>query len=99
MVQDIRLSAPTLKVLKLFVENPRLHRSGAEISKETGLSSGTLYPLLARLEEAGWLASEWEKADPARIGRPRRRFYTITGEGVRCTHVAFTKLIPSAVLA
>jgi PadR family transcriptional regulator, regulatory protein PadR len=45
------------------------------------LGSGTLYPLLQRLENAGWLKSEWEEVDPSEAGRPRRRLYKLTGHG------------------
>jgi len=81
MESDIRLSGPTLKVLKLLIEKPRQGRSGADISRALHISSGTLYPLLARLENAGWLGSEWETIDPSEAGRPRRRFYKLTGLG------------------
>ena len=81
MQTNVRLTGPTLKVLKLLLEKPQDGCSGADISRALGISSGTLYPLLARLEVAGWLKSEWEDVDPATAGRPRRRFYTLTGEG------------------
>lgn len=81
MSKDVRLSSPTLKALKLFMNNPSTRRSGADISRSTGIGSGTLYPLLARLEQVGWLQSEWEVVDPSEVGRPRRRFYRITGVG------------------
>src|SRR5689334_2356239 len=81
MEQNVRMSGPTLKLLKVMVEKPREARSGAEISRLTGIGSGTLYPLLQRLEVAGWLSSEWEDIDPSRARRPRRRYYTLTGLG------------------
>ncbi len=81
MATDIRLSAPTLKVLKYLLEKPLEGKSGADVSRSLGISSGTLYPLLARLESAGWLDSEWEAVDPSSLGRPRRRFYKLTGHG------------------
>lgn len=47
-------------------------------------SHGTLYKALGRLEDGGLLASRWEDAELAhRDGRPRRRLYTVTGEGER----------------
>jgi PadR family transcriptional regulator PadR len=52
---------------------------GLELIEATGLRGGTLYPLVARLERAGWLESEWEP--PAEEGRPRRRYYRLTREG------------------
>jgi PadR family transcriptional regulator PadR len=81
MGENIRVSRQMLKVLKMMVEKPREGRSGAELAKETGISSGTLYPLLQRLEHAGWVTSAWEGINPTEAGRPRRRFYTLTAHG------------------
>ena len=81
MSDDVRLSQSALKVLRHLVETPRQGRSGADMSKAAQVGSGTLYPMLARLEAAGWLVSEWEAIDPSEAGRPRRRFYTLTGVG------------------
>lgn len=81
MNQCIRLTGPTLKALKFMLDKPREGRSGAEISRATGVGSGTLYPLLARLEEAAWVKGEWEKLNPSEAGRPRRRLYKLTALG------------------
>src|SRR5258707_12491821 len=81
MSDDVRLSQQGLKVLRFLMETPRERRSGAEMSKATKVGSGTLYPMLARLEAAGWLTSEWEVIDPSEAGRPRRRFYRLTAGG------------------
>src|SRR3954453_23566519 len=92
MVTDVRLSAPTLKVLKHFLEAPSEGRSGAEIAKAVSIGPGTLYPLLARLETAGWCDSEWEEVDPSKAGRPRRRFYKLTTAGRVRARAAFAEL-------
>lgn len=98
--QNVRLSGPTLKVLKLFLAKPREGRSGAEISRETGVGSGTLYPMLARLEQAGWLTSEWEVIDPSEAGRPRRRFYKLSALGQIQANTAFSEFqMPAGELA
>jgi PadR family transcriptional regulator, regulatory protein PadR len=76
----IRFSGPTLRVLKYLIENARSLRCGADIRKATGVRSGTLYPLLARLEAAGWLVGEWEKVEPSKVGRPQKHLYRLTGE-------------------
>ena len=52
---------------------------GLELIKRTGRASGTVYPALQRLEDAGWLVSAWED-DDARRG-PRRRMYRLTPDG------------------
>ena len=54
---------------------------GFDLADQTKLKSGTMYPLLARLEKAGWLTSRTEDVDPHLVGRPRRRLYALTGEG------------------
>jgi DNA-binding PadR family transcriptional regulator len=87
MAEKIRISGPTLKLLKLLLENPRQRRSGAEISKITRLGSGTLYPLLQRLEIAKWIEGDWENVEPSEVGRPKRRLYKLTQSG----QVAATK--------
>jgi DNA-binding PadR family transcriptional regulator len=57
-------------------------RHGFELVAELRLSSGTVYPILRKLEEMGLLASEWEDATEAhRQGRPRRRYYELTRAG------------------
>ena len=43
-----------------MLEQPLQGRPGAEITNATKIGSGTLYPMLARLESAGWLTGEWE---------------------------------------
>jgi PadR family transcriptional regulator, regulatory protein PadR len=78
---QIRVSRNMLRVLKMMLEQPLTPYSGADIAREIGIGSGTLYPLLQRLENAGWLKSEWEKIDPSEAGRPRRRHYKLTGRG------------------
>jgi PadR family transcriptional regulator, regulatory protein PadR len=59
---------------------PREWRHGYDLAQATQLFSGTLYPLLMRLEKSGLLESRWE-ASP-QPSRPRRHVYRITGEGI-----------------
>jgi PadR family transcriptional regulator PadR len=91
-VSEFRLSQPALRVLRYLIDKPLEPRSGAEIGKATGTGSGTLYPLLLRLEGAGWLSSEWEMIDPHEAGRPRRRFYKLTALGQNKAHHALAEL-------
>ena len=78
-----RTTAQTLKVVATLMSRIQDEMSGAEIARSTKLASGTLYPILLRLEEAGWVESRWETEDPHELGRPRRRFYRVTGAGAR----------------
>jgi PadR family transcriptional regulator PadR len=81
--REIRISLQTLKVLEAFLENPTEPLSGAEVHQRCGLASGTLYPILLRLEAAGWFLSRWESIDPSIAGRPRRRLYRLTATGLK----------------
>ena len=87
-----RLTHQSLKVLQVFMEKPRDAFSGADIRRKTQLISGTLYPILLRFEDAGILTSKWEEADPRELGRPRKRLYTITGDGINVASDAFRYL-------
>jgi DNA-binding PadR family transcriptional regulator len=77
------MSLQTLKVLEAFLDNPTAQLSGADVHQRCHLASGTLYPILLRLESAGWFVSRWESIDPASAGRPRRRLYRLTPTGLR----------------
>jgi DNA-binding PadR family transcriptional regulator len=90
--KDPRLSHQTLKVLRLFLEQPRESLAGSDIWKQTGMLSGTLYPILTRLERAGWLESQWEELEPSDAGRPRKRLYHLTGLGYNKTREALAEL-------
>lgn len=54
-------------------------RHGYDLLKDTGLSSGTLYPLLMRMSDNGLVEAEWR--EPAQIGRPPRHVYRLTASG------------------
>src|SRR5579863_1711350 len=80
--RDVRMSLQTLRVLDAFLENPSEELSGADVQKRSRVASGTLYPILLRLESAGWFISRWETIDPVAAGRPRRRLYRLTPGGL-----------------
>src|SRR5258708_26129225 len=83
MAEDLKLSPAGLRLVRYFCDDPSRQWSGTELSKKTGLGSSTLYPLLAKLETAGWLTANWEQIDPREQGRPRRRYYRLTAVGAR----------------
>lgn len=74
-----RLTRTTTRTLQVFLAAPRDWHYGYEIMKVAAVSSGTLYPLLARLAEDGWLESRWE--EPAAPGKPPRQMYRLTTTG------------------
>jgi PadR family transcriptional regulator, regulatory protein PadR len=69
-----------MSVLTALCSRPRTWRHGYDLARETGLKSGTLYPILIRLADRGLLESCWEDEQPA--GRPRRHLYRLSSEGV-----------------
>jgi PadR family transcriptional regulator, regulatory protein PadR len=73
-------SAQTLLVLAALCAEPREWRHGYGIARDTGLKSGTLYPILIRLADRGLVETRWEEGQPA--GRPRRHLYRLTPEGL-----------------
>jgi PadR family transcriptional regulator PadR len=87
-----RLTAQTLKLLGVLMAHPTEDISGSEIARATKLPSGTLYPILLRLERARWLESRWEDGDPHELGRPRRRLYQLTPLGSKKSYLAFREV-------
>lgn len=94
MASEPRMTSQTLRVLSAIVGAGGRELSGAEISREARLASGTLYPLLMRLEQCGWLESRWETEDPEALKRPRRRYYRVTGVGETRARAAARELEP-----
>jgi PadR family transcriptional regulator, regulatory protein PadR len=81
MSRQPNTSPQTLRVLRLLLEEPTAWHYGYEISQRSGLKSGTLYPILIRLADQGWLETRW--AEPQRQGRPARHTYRLTHVGSR----------------
>jgi PadR family transcriptional regulator PadR len=74
-----KCSAQSVAVLSALVSLPRTWQHGYELSKITGLPSGTLYPILGRLDDRGYLESKWLESTEA--GRPPRHVYRLTSRG------------------
>lgn len=77
----IRMTDQTMRILEAMLEDPSGDWYGLQLSEAASLKSGTIYPALARLEHYGWLESDWEKVDPSRVGRPKRKLYRLTRDG------------------
>jgi DNA-binding PadR family transcriptional regulator len=75
------MSAPTLKALRALLIAGDEPLNGTAIMRREGLKAGTLFPMLKRLEAAGWVTGEWEAEDPKVLGRPRQKFYRLTDLG------------------
>ncbi|MEV6349647.1 helix-turn-helix transcriptional regulator [Actinoplanes sp. NPDC051851] len=82
MTSPVRVTAAVSKVLAAFLEDPEADRYGLDLMRATGHPSGTLYPILLRLQNAGWVEAVWEEIDPAEASRPARRYYRLTPDGL-----------------
>lgn len=87
------MTSQTIEVVGVLLDQPGL--SGADICRATGLASGTLYPILLRLESAGFLESWWERGRASDLGRPRRRFYKVSAEGARAVFESARRVPPA----
>lgn len=96
MPAPFRLSHQSLRVLRLFLdaftENVRSELTGTDLMNGAGISSGTLYPILLRMERAGLVASRWEDERPEDLGRPRRRYYHLEPAGAKLAQEALGQL-------
>jgi PadR family transcriptional regulator, regulatory protein PadR len=72
-----------LALFRVMLENPYDRYYGFELMEKARLKSGTLYPLLNRLEGENLLESDWEEIDSREEKRPRRRYYKLSGLGIR----------------
>ena len=87
-----RLTPQTVAVLRELLSTPSTPRWGRDLAEKTGLKSGTLHPILARLETAGWVESHWE--EPAAHEdqcRPRRRYYRFAPGGAQTAQFAIAE--------
>jgi PadR family transcriptional regulator PadR len=77
----MRRTHALIQVVLALMEEPGGRHWGYELSKQSGVRSGVLYPILQRMLDEGWLVDGWE--DPGEIvkKRPPRRYYELTGEG------------------
>ena len=86
-----RMTIPSQLVLQALLADPTREMYGAEIGAEAGLPSGTVHPILARLEGVRWLESRWEDINPRAEGRPARRYYRLTAGGVEAARAALAR--------
>jgi PadR family transcriptional regulator PadR len=80
MARIRRSSGQTLHLLRALMDEPRKWHHGYELSKNTGLLSGTLYPILMRLSDRGFLDHKWVESPEG--GVPPRHAYRLTASGI-----------------
>jgi PadR family transcriptional regulator, regulatory protein PadR len=88
------LTAQTLAVLAALRQEPLRWQHGYALAKQTGLKSGTLYPILMRLTDRGLMEARWQDQQPP--GRPRRHLYRLTPEGLATASVALEAMAAPA---
>jgi PadR family transcriptional regulator PadR len=79
----VKLTGPLERVLRVLIADPSASHYGYDLMKAAKLPSGTLYPMLARLQQEGLVDSEWEPQRQDAGGRPPRKYYRLTAEGAR----------------
>lgn len=77
----MRITTSLLTVLCGLLEACPGEVAGSDLINRYRVFSGTLYPVLDRLEKLGWIKGRWEDIDPHEEGRPRRKLYRLTAEG------------------
>ena len=87
------MTAGVAKVVRVFLDDPSTPVYGFDLMRRTRFPSGTIYPILARLERAGWITGQLEAHEEAsRDGHPPRRLYRLTAEGATAARVALAEL-------
>src|SRR5256885_13663245 len=92
MAGHARFSTQTLSVLAVLAADPTAWLHGYLVAKQTGLASGTLYPILIRLADRRLIEARWEDEQPA--GRPRRHPYRLTAGGLVAARTALAEAGP-----
>ena len=85
----LRKSPQTALVFREFMRSARDWQYGYDISRNTGLKSGTLYPILMRLFERDLLETRWETSEP---GKPPRHMYRLTPGGLKYARQEVTSI-------
>ena len=92
-----RLTPQTIAVLRVLLETPSTPHYGLDIARQAGLKTGTVHPILTRLQQAGWIDASWEApTDHEDTGRPRRRYYRFTSDGAETARQAVAEATSTA---
>jgi PadR family transcriptional regulator, regulatory protein PadR len=92
----VKLTGPLERVLRVMLADPSAPHHGYDLMKAAKLPSGTLYPMLARLQQDGLVNAEWEAPRQDAAGRPPRKYYQLTAEGVRVARLELARAASSA---
>ena len=93
MLQRLRSSPQTRAILDELLREPAEWRYGYDLMQATGLAAGTLYPILMRMTDRGWLETTWEERTER--GRPPRHLYRFTSAGARAAREMLAESTPT----
>ena len=94
----MKLTGPLERVLTVMIADPSAPHYGYDLMKAAKLPSGTLYPMLARLQQDGLVDAEWEAQRQDTAGLPPRKYYRLTAEGLRVARLELAQAASSAPL-
>lgn len=94
MPRRTNISRQTQSALLALLERPQEWRYGYELMEQTGIASGTLYPMLIRLSDQGYLEARWVAS--SREGRPPRHAYRLTPTGLELARTVQSDSLPRA---
>jgi DNA-binding PadR family transcriptional regulator len=92
----VKLTGPLERVLTVMIADPSAQHYGYDLMRAAKLPSGTLYPMLARLQQDGLVDAEWEAQRQDTAGRPPRKYYRLTAEGLRVARLELAQAASSA---
>jgi DNA-binding PadR family transcriptional regulator len=92
----VKLTPALERVLRVFLTDIAARQYGYDLMKAARLPSGTLYPMLARLQDEGLVTSRWEPQPEDAGGRPPRKYYQLTAEGARTARVELAQASSTA---
>jgi PadR family transcriptional regulator PadR len=87
-----RGSLSRLRVLRALLDDANAPHYGLSLIRRSGVGAGSLYPILAELEEQGWVEGAWEDIDEVAAARRKRRYYALTDPGGRDARALLTEM-------
>lgn len=82
-MKSLHLTHTVQAVLLVLAQNHQRDMYGGEITQACGVRAGTVYPILIRMRDAGWVEDRWERESEKSHGRPPRHYYRLRPAAVR----------------
>jgi PadR family transcriptional regulator len=97
--RPLKITDNVVQIFNMMLERPRKSWYGLELADAAEIGSATIYHALTRMERAGLLQGRWEAETASELGRPQRRLYELTPEGVRVGREAIANYRPRVRIA